>query len=342
MAAPLTDQFGPDVVRRIAAGLPVDHDTFFAECLDGFDDLGLMARGAHVAEVMRRHLDPDPGTAVRQVAASIGPPLGFGYFAHSAFIGTYGLPAYAESMSAQHALTQAFTAEFSIRPFIVQHPQTMDQLRAWAADPSDHVRRLVSEGTRPRLPWASRLPAFQRDPGPVIELLDLLKDDPSDYVQRSVGNNLNDISRDHPGLAVEVAARWLPGRGRLVRRGLRTLIKAGDPGALALLGYEASDMAATAEFPPLVRIGESLPLIVTLSGHGKVLVDLRVHFLKASGATSAKVFRGAEVSVDGSAQVRRTISFRQHSTRRHYPGTHRIEALINGVPVALGAVEVVP
>ena len=341
MAAPLTDQFGPDVVRSIAGGLPVDREMFVAECLDGFDDLGLMSRGARIADVMARHLDPDPRVAVGQVGASVGPPLGFGYLAHSAFIATHGLPAYEESIAAQHALTQVFTAEFCIRPFIERYPQTLDQLRIWTTDPSEHVRRLVSEGTRPRLPWASRIPAFQVDPSPVVELLELLKDDRSEYVLRSVGNNLNDISHDHPEVALAVAAGWLPERPGLVRRGLRTLLKSGDRQALALLGYERSTVSATAELPRQVRIGESLPLIVTLTGQGRVMMDLRVHFVKANGATVAKVFRGREVSVEKVATVRRSISLRQHTTRRHFPGAHSIEALINGESVLLGAVEVV-
>jgi hypothetical protein len=156
-----------------------------------------------------------------------------------------------------------------------------------------------------------------------------------------VGNNLNDISRDHPDVALEVAARWLQGRPRLVRRGLRTLIKAGDSRALALLGYSGTDVVAAAELPSHVTIGGSLPLTLTLTGRGRVLVDIRVHFVKANGSTSAKVFRGAEVVVDGVASIRRTISFAQHTTRKHYPGMHRVQALINGEPVELGVLEVV-
>ncbi|MCB0914979.1 MAG: DNA alkylation repair protein [Actinobacteria bacterium] len=341
MAAPLKEQFGSDVVRRLAETLPVDRPSFVDECLEGFEELSLLARGRRIADVMQRHLDDDPARAVRQVEAAMGADLGFGYFAHSAFIGTYGLPAYAESMAAQHTLTRLFTAEFSIRPFIEHYPETMGQLAVWSADPDAHVRRLVSEGTRPRLPWASRLAAFQSDPSPVIELLDRLIDDPSEYVLRSVGNNLNDISRDHPEIALAVAERWLPGRPRLVRRGLRTLIKAADPHALRLLGYEGSTVVAEARLPKRVRIGDSLPVVVTLTGHGRILLDLRVHFVKANGSTAAKVFRGAELQVDGQAQLRRTISFAQHTTRVHYPGRHRIEALVNGEPSLLGEFEVV-
>ncbi len=239
-------------------------------------------------------------------------------------------------------LTKVFTAEFCIRPFIVEHPQTMIKLRQWSHDPDEHVRRLVSEGTRPRLPWAARLPAFVADPEPVIALLDMLKDDPSDYVLRSVGNNLNDIAKDHPQRAVEVAATWMPGRRRLVRRGLRTLVKAGDPAALAVLGYEPLEVAARADLPREIAIGETLRLAIELSGRGRVaLVDIVVHFVKANGSTSRKVFTGGEFALDGTATIRRSISFAQHSTRRHYPGAHRIGVIINGVEQEIGTVAVI-
>lgn len=336
MAEALKEQFGADVVRHIAQTLPVDTQAFTAECLDGLDDLELMARGRHVADVMRRHLAPDARQAVGQVSGAIGPALGFGYLAHSTFIATHGLPFFDESMAAQHRLTQAFTAEFSIRPFIVEYPETMATLGEWTRDPNEHVRRLASEGTRPRLPWAARLPAFQADPRPVIELIDRLKDDPSQYVRRSVGNNLNDISRDHPDVALAVASEWAPGRPALVRRGLRTLIKAGDPAALAILGYGPSAVTAQADLPARIRVGQSLSLIVELSGHDRVLVDIRVHFPRSGGRFSAKVYRGGEVEVLGRAQIRKTISFAPMTTRRHTPGLHRIEALVNGAAQPLG------
>ena len=346
MAEPLKNSFGPTVVDRIAQNLPVDRDAFVSDCLRGFEPLSLMDRARHVADVMHDHLDPDPATAVTQVARSLGTDRphgmdGFFYNPHSFFIARYGLPAFEESMAAQYELTKLFTAEFCIRPFIVEYPQTMDTLRTWTGDPDEHVRRLVSEGTRPRLPWATRLPQFQRDPGPVLELLDRLKDGGSEYVRRSVANNLNDIAKDNPQVALDVAGRWYEGRERLVKHALRTLLKAGDPQALAILGYSTSSVSAHAELPHRIAIGSSLPLEVTLTGHGRVLADIVVHFVKANGSTSQKVFRGAELDVHGRATLRRTISFRQHSTRRHYPGEHRIEALINGRRQELGVIDVV-
>lgn len=342
VAQPLTDHFGPDMPGRVAATLPVDAESFVAQCLDGYDGLGLMDRARRIAQVMHHHLDPDPATAVAQVAESLGTRrpegmAGFFYNPHAMFIGTYGLPAYEPSMAAMHALTKLFTAEFCIRPFIVRHPRTMKQLRDWTADPDEHVRRLVSEGTRPRLPWAPRLPAFAADPTPVVELLEELKDDGSEYVRRSVGNNLNDISRDNPVVALDVARRWMPGREALVRRGLRTLVKAGDLRALEILGYRMGRASATAALPAFLRIGERLPLIIRVRSDTPVLVDVVVHFVTSDGSTRPRVFKGGELHGDG--VVRLTISFAQHSTRRHHPGVHRIEALVNGRAHPLGALD---
>lgn len=334
MAQPLKDMFDESVLRGIAATLPVDPDRFVADCLVGFEELGLMDRARHVATIMRGHLDPDPATAIGQL--SFAPEEGFFFYnPHAFFIQEYGLPAYEESMAAMYRLTQVFTAEFCIRPFIRAYPQTMTTLREWTQDGSEHVRRLVSEGTRPRLPWAPQLPEFRADPDPVIELLELLKDDPSDYVQRSVGNNLNDISKDHPRRAIEVARAWSP--RPVVRRGLRTLIKAGDPEALALLGYGAANATAYAELPDTITVGDRLRLAVSVRTDAPVLVDIAVDFVRSKG-TSRKVFKGAELTQDGI--VRRTISFEQLSTRRVYPGPHRIVALLNGRAVELGQVEV--
>jgi 3-methyladenine DNA glycosylase AlkC len=134
----------------------------------------------------------------------------FFYLPHAHFISTYGLKHPEEGLRANYELTKRFTAEFSIRPFIIEHEKlTLAKLRLWTRDKNSHVRRLVSEGTRPRLPWASRLPKFQKDPTPVLELLELLKDDPEQYVRRSVANNLGDIAKDHWEVALKVCQAWL-------------------------------------------------------------------------------------------------------------------------------------
>jgi 3-methyladenine DNA glycosylase AlkC len=248
-------------------------------------------------------------------------------------------------MTAQYELTKRFTAEFSIRAYIDRYPdQTLERLHTWATDENVHVRRLVSEGTRPRLPWAPRLRRFQEDPRPVIELLEILRGDETEYVRRSVANNLNDISKDHPALAVETAARWWsddPDTRRMVRHGLRTLVKAGDPGALAILGFGSDSpvrLAAVAIEPEEVHIGDSVRITADFdnpsTGRGEALIDFVVHFVKSNGTTRPKVFKGGERSIPpgGSARVSKLVSVAQQSTRTHHPGVHKVDVQVNGTP----------
>jgi 3-methyladenine DNA glycosylase AlkC len=253
-------------------------------------------------------------------------------------------------MRAQHALTQRFTAEFSIRPFLMQHEAaTLMRLRQWTQDPSEHVRRLVSEGTRPRLPWAPRLPAFQKDPTPVLALLELLKDDPALYVRRSVANNLNDIGKDHPEVLTGTTYQWLQNaseeRQWIVRHALRTAIKRGEPGALAVLGFGAqADVAVRGAqiTPTRAAIGEKVVLAFEVvnrsAAQQRVLVDFRIHYTKANGSTAAKVFKlkTLELQAGESARLQKTVSLAQMSTRTHYPGRHQVDALLNGHAEPLG------
>ena len=247
MAEPLKNRFGPEVPKRIAATISAVHPQFdsrgfIAAVLDGFEALELMPRARHIAAALRRFLPKDYSRAANILIDSLGPKLErdagngmapFFYLPHVFYVAAHGLDHFELSMRAQYELTQRFTAEFSIRPYLIHHPQrTLKTLATWSEDASVHVRRLVSEGTRPRLPWAMRLPAFQRDPQPVLALLERLKDDPELYVRRSVANNLNDIGKDNPDALLKTAARWLKNapapRAALVRHALRSSIKAGD------------------------------------------------------------------------------------------------------------------
>jgi 3-methyladenine DNA glycosylase AlkC len=383
MAERMKDSYGPDVAlwvgHRLAVALPsLDAQAFAAECLPGYEDLELMDRARRITEVMARHLPTDPAESVGIITASLGPiedgltgMQPFRYLPFVFYVGQFGLGAFEESMTAQYELTRRFTAEFSIRPFLVHHEAaTLARLRQWTRDPDPHVRRLVSEGTRPRLPWAPRLPAFIVDPSPVLELLELLRDDPSEYVRRSVANNLNDISKDHPHLVVSLAGSWWADgdeqRRRMLRHALRTLVKRGDPAALDVLGHAGADhlvvRGVTVE-PSDPVIGGSVRITATVvdtrSGdygavgdpgdvteaaavgrpsptdpveRGAVAVDLVVHFVKANGSTSPRVFKGAvrELGPGQSCVVTRSVSLAQQSTRTHFPGVHRVEVQVNG------------
>ena len=368
MAEPLRNHFGPEIARRIAAMIAKVHPAFaskdfVAQALDGYDALDLMARGRKIAHALRRHLPPDYPRAVKILVDSLGPPLAktegngmapFVYMPHVFFVAEYGLDHFEASIAAQHALTQRFTAEFSIRPFLERHPQaTLEQLRRWARDPSKHVRRLVSEGSRPRLPWAPRLRAFQEDPRPVLELLELLKDDPELYVRRSVANNLNDIGKDHPEVLVEVAKRWLKdadgNRRWIVGHALRSAVKRGEAGALAVLGFGATARVAignAAITPRRVAAGGAVTIAFdvasTHSRFQRVLVDFRIHFVKARGA-SPKVFKMKAIGLAPreSRRLAKKVSLAQMTTRRHYPGKHAVEVVVNGRAEPLGLFELI-
>lgn len=361
MAEPLKNAFGPEVAERLADMIGAvepgfDRSRFLSVALQDYEALELTARARRLSEALAAVLPEDRESAIEILVRSLGPELeepeltgmdSFLYLPLVFFVADHGLESFETSMRAQYELTRRFTAEFSIRAYLEHHPErTLERLREWAADPNVHVRRLVSEGTRPRLPWAPRLRSFQADPAPVLELLELLKDDPEEYVRRSVANNLNDISKDHPDLVVEVARRWWTDgdekRRRLIRHGLRTLVKAAHSDALDVLGFgpgsPARVLGARCD-PTHVSIGAKVRIEVDIenpSADGaRALVDLRVHFVKARGKTSPKVFKGAELELEPgqTRTVRKTVSLAQHTTRKHYPGVHRIEVLLNGTTV---------
>ena len=362
MAEPLKLQFGAPVVRRLAREISDVHPGFAVraferDALRGFDELELIDRGRHLAAVLQRHLPSDYPAALDVLMRTIPPvrPAGTGmaaffYLTHTEFVRQFGLEHFGESMDSLRALTRVFTSEFAIRPFLAQHQdRTLQLLHGWARDADEHVRRLVSEGTRPRLPWAPVLRAFQRDPAPVLELLEHLRDDPSLYVRRSVANNLNDIGKDHPSILTDTAARWMQGassdREWIVRHALRSAVKRGDPAALAVLGFTSGSrlvVAASTITPARPLLGGRVTIQCTLHNPTRrterTVADLRVHFVKANGERRAKVFKLATVTVEPGEQitVRKTISLADLTTRAHYPGRHPVDVQLNGAVQPLG------
>lgn len=374
MAEPLKNLYGPDIPRRIAAMIHAadtdfDQKKFLDFVLPRYESLELMPRGWHMADGLRHALPDDYEKAIDILMASLpaakahsaetsatadreGNTLApFLFMPHTFFVARYGLNHFEASMRAQYELTQRFTAEFSIRPFLQQHTQaTLKKLESWLDDPSEHVRRLISEGTRPRLPWASRLPAFQKDPAPVIRLLEALKDDSSLYVRRSVANNLNDIGKDNPAVMLDTAERWMhdasPERAWIVKHALRVAVKNAEPRALALMGFgkKAQLVVSDAKISPKkVREGDAVLLSCTLQSLSKksqtLLIDFVVHYVKANGSTRPKVFKltSCDLAGDASINLSKKISLAPMTTRRHYPGEHKVELLINGQTFDLGS-----
>ncbi len=233
-----------------------DGKAFQRSALNGLKPLSIMQRGHHLAKALHKHLPTRYEQAVRILLKSLTPPqtgtedLGlavFFYLPHVSFVAAYGLDPghndgrdpFATSMLAQYELTKRFSAEFSIRPFLIKWPErTLAILMEWTEDQDPHVRRLCSEGTRPRLPWATRIPAFVKDPRPVLPILDALKDDEDLYVRRSVANHIGDIAKDHPRLAFDLCERWLDGatkeRKWLLRHAVRHPAKKGVKAALRI------------------------------------------------------------------------------------------------------------
>jgi 3-methyladenine DNA glycosylase AlkC len=370
MAEPLKHFFNAPLVRSLAVELrraypALRTKSFVAACVDGLESLELIQRGWHIAEAMHAHLPRPFARAAEILVESLGPEHAriessgmapFRYLPHVLFVQKYGLEDFEPAIRLQYELTKRFSAESSIRAFLVRYPEaTYARLQEWARDGNVHVRRLVSEGTRPRLPWAPRLRAFQEDPQPVIALLELLKDDPERYVQRSVANNLNDIAKDHPELAVETCDRWSigapPGRLWIVKHALRSLVKKGHRGALETMGVGGTPRVSLSTIrlrPRRLAIGDALRFGFEITSTSRksqaLLIDYAVHYVKANGATRPKVFKLRKITLPARERVELSgsLSFADLTTRTHHPGRHQIDALINGIAYPLGAVDLRP
>jgi 3-methyladenine DNA glycosylase AlkC len=326
------------------------HERFVAAATDGLERLELLARVSQLARALGECLPESfaEGAAVLDRALDSASLTGWMTLACNEYVATYGIDEPELALPLLARLTSRFSSEFAIRPFIERHPEiTFGYLRRWTEDPDEHVRRLVSEGTRPRLPWASQLRSLRADPRPSIELLDRLAGDGSEYVRRSVANHLNDVAKDHPDLAIAVGRRWKEaGADWVVRHGMRSLVKQGDPRALALLGYDPDAAIALQELtvtPERVSVGGTVELAFTLMADDapvSVMVDYRVHHAGARATRSAKVFKLATRTLDPAIpqRITRRHTFRDVSVRRIHPGPHLVEIQVNGR--VLGGVEV--
>ncbi|MDT7797171.1 MAG: hypothetical protein QOI78_604 [Actinomycetota bacterium] len=258
-----------------------------------------------------------------------------------------GAEAFDDALALLAELTPRLTAEFALR-VLLNHDldRALDVIQGWTASESPDVRRLASEGTRPMLPWAVRVPGVLASPKATLPILDALYRDESEYVRRSVANHLNDLSRREPDLVVETASAWLaePGEDpaattRLVRHALRTLVKQGHPGALGLLGFAPARVDVTGPLlvSDTVVIGESLAFTASVRNlepePARLAIDYVVHHRKANGTSTTKTFKlTTQLLPPGETyELAREHSFRVITTRRYHPGPHAVELQINGV-----------
>jgi 3-methyladenine DNA glycosylase AlkC len=347
----LKELFNRDTVGEVAGAVGTalpgfDGKTFESRVFDDeWPDRVLKQRMRHVTTVLHGLL---PGNYRRQLsillAAANLAPKRFAALVFSDFVEVYGTGDWDASVPALAEFTRLESAEFAIRPFIARYPErTMAQMLEWAGNADPAVRRLASEGCRPRLPWAMRLEPLVADPGPILPILERLRHDPDESVRRSVANNLNDIAKDHPQVVTDLLRRWDPRPGtdlyRLASHALRTLLKRGDRAALEVLGFTENPpvkVDGLALEPSTPAIGGSAQLTFSVESASsepqQVLVGYAIHFVKAAGRTSAKVFRLGSVQLKPGqpATFIRKLAFHQMTTRVHRPGVHRLEVLANG------------
>jgi 3-methyladenine DNA glycosylase AlkC len=347
VAKPLKLLYTPAYIKRLAGNVAaVEPDfaatDFVAAVLGrGWKNLELKQRMRRISTSLGEHL---PGEYPSQLATlmRIAPDhAGFLGLFMPDFVEVYGQENVERSVPALQHFTQFSSSEFAVRPFIVRYEDQMVRtMLAWANLGNEHVRRLASEGCRPRLPWGIALKRFIEDPTPILPILERLRADPSEYVRRSVANNLNDIVKDHPDLVLETAQRWLgqsPLTDQLVKHACRTLLKRGDQRALKLFGqHDAVPVKAQVTLAAKsVAIGKTLGFAVVLRSAEPTgaRIEYVVDFVKKSGGTSRKVFKigDRQLAPKTPLRIERQHRFTDFTTRKHYPGAHRIAILVNGV-----------
>jgi 3-methyladenine DNA glycosylase AlkC len=357
MPEPLKNMYNETFVQHLATAIVhvdprFDTGTFMQQVFDTiWDSRELKQRMRHITGCLRTTLPDDYHTAVsilRQAAGdALLKPYTFEMMICPDFVEVYGLQDWETSIAALEQFTQQCSAEFAVRPFILQDSERMmAQMRQWAQHENHHVRRLASEGCRPRLPWAMALPHFKADPAPILAILEMLKADSSEYVRRSVANNLNDISKDNPQVVIETLTQWQQNGTKetegVINHALRTLLKAGNTQALALLGY--GEMGVSVENfevqPAEINMGDEIRFAFDLTSQSdspqSLMVDYVLHFVRANGKSSAKVFKLRKVALapHESVSIRKSHSFRPITTRRYYAGVHQLEIQVNGKRIA--------
>ncbi|RKP50107.1 hypothetical protein D7Z26_20070 [Cohnella endophytica] len=353
MAEPLKAMYNEPFLRAFATIVRKAYPAFDGEAFvrfalgPGWDELELKGRMRRITESLRAALPAEYESALDILEAVADECRGFPYLFFPDFVEVYGKSQWERSIGALEKFTKLSSAEFAVRPFIKQdQARMMAQMENWAVHPDEHVRRLASEGCRPRLPWADALPALKRDPGPIWPILEQLKDDPSEYVRRSVANNLNDISKDHPDLVLSVSRDWFGVSDRtdwIVRHGCRGLLRAAQPEAMRLFGIvpqPAIDVIEWSVTPDELAIGESVGFKYALrlpEGEPvKLRIEMAVTFPRSTGKVYRKLFKLSEKVVSGGTRLQggRDFSFADLSTRRHYPGSHSLALVVNGKEVA--------
>lgn len=347
MPEPLKNLYNEVLINSLCHALkavykPFQSNSFHKSIFDEtWEKKELKQRMRHIAETLYKFLPQDYKQAVeilKQIAADFN---GFEYMFFPDFVELYGLEDYEPSIIALEYFTEFSSSEFAVRVFIKKYPdKMMAQMEKWAESNNYHLRRLASEGCRPRLPWAMSLPEFKKNPQAVLKVLEKLKQDESQYVRRSVANNLNDISKDNPQVVIQLAKTWA-GENKnidwMVKHGCRSLLKQAEPEIMDLFGFENPKhiFIDGFEVQKSVCMGHDLEFSFLLHTQkhklGKLRIEYAIDFMKNNGKQSRKLFKISEADYAQSKKViNKKYSFKPISTRKYYAGLHGIAVLVNG------------
>lgn len=356
MPEPLKNLYNETLIGSLCEALLQTHGQFDADGFqqavftNGWHKKELKQRMRHISETLNAFL-PENYRQALDILKTVSPQFdGFEYMFLPDYVEICGLDDFDVSIAALEYFTTTASAELAVRPFIKKYgDKMMQQMNKWSESDNYHVRRLASEGCRPRLPWAMALPEFKKDPAPVITILDKLKNDGSLYVRRSVANNLNDISKDNEDVVIDLARAWKGKHANtdwLLKHACRSLLKKGHPQVLALFGFSEISHVSLKNFflQPRVALGErlefSFELYSSTNGLGKLRVEYAIDFVKASGKTSRKVFKVSEADYkEADKKFSKSHSFKAITTRKYYPGLHGLAIIVNGKEMAGGTFE---
>ena len=351
MPEPLKNLYNKPFISVLSDEMSKQHSTFDKKAFNqsvfnkDWKNKELLQRMHHITECLHKHLPGNYKKAINILKPVSTKFSGFEPMFFPDFVECYGLHDFETSIPALEHFTKYSSSEFAVRAFIMQDEKLMmKQMLRWASSDNHHVRRLATEGCRPRLPWAVSLPNFKRNPQAILSILKRLKNDESEYVRRSVANNLNDISKDNPEIVLDLATQWIgknSNTDRLIKHACRTLLTQGNQRALSLFGFTQVRHIKVSQLKVQtnVTLGSKLPFSFLLESRlkklGKCRIEFAIDFVKSNSSLSRKVFKIAEFnSADNVKQIIKTFSFKKISTRKYYVGKHKITVIINGVEKA--------
>ena len=348
MAEAWKDKLNQETVSSFALSIKAEHDAFSVDefmksTMADWGSLELMARGRRVTENMWKYLPADYKGAISIMDKVVQNCDPFFKMCFPTYVELYGTDEenWDISMAALELYTQYSSSEFAVRPFILGHEERMmAQMVAWSKHENEHVRRLSSEGCRPALPWGVALAKFKKDPSPILPILEQLKTDPSEYVRKSVANNINDISKTRPDIVVQMVKDWHGKHDHtdwILKHGCRTLLKKGNSDVLAVFGFGNADAVVVSGFAlnaNAIPFGGDITFSfeIEVKADTKVRFEYGMDFMKANGKQNRKIFQISEITMKAGQKklYSKSHSLADVSVRKHYPGVHAITLIVNG------------